>query len=85
MKWIDIHNLALGLVFFVGSLALAPQGHFRLWGAVISAIVTFLCLGGRVLTHGIDLARNGPGWKPYVVANTSAAGVNFVIWMLFSR
>ncbi len=40
------------------------------WLGLLCSVLVFLFLGGRVLTHGIDLRKNdSDGWKEYVYVN----------------
>ncbi len=86
MKRIDLHNVVLFVVFFLVSLLAAVESRIGWRGGVISAIVTFVFLAGRVLMHGFDLSRTGPAWKSYVgvnlLLNVIAAAVNLGVFVL---
>ena len=67
--WIELHNVPIFFMQALCALPLALAGDLSWRFGVLYAIISFVMLGGRILTHGWDLSRSNPRWLRYVVVN----------------
>lgn len=68
MKWIDLRNVVqFGILLLLSILASTVATGWVV--GYIAGGISFLVLSGRVLTHGMDLSKNGPEWRPYLFVN----------------
>ena len=67
--WIELHNVPIYAMLLICAVPTALNSELDWRFGLCYGAISFLFLGGRILTHGIDLARSGPRWRQYVATN----------------
>ena len=82
---IELHNVPIYSFLLITAIPMALTDELGWRFGIGYALVSFIFLGGRILTHSFDLAEIGGRWQKYMATNLVLNTIGcFVIVGLFS-